>query len=88
MWMMILKYLKQGWALLLSLGASLVTFLLMRSRQNKKEKIEAQKRYERAVDIAKKDIEIDREHDSRAEDIARDLEKKKTLGELSNPNDW
>ena len=86
--MLILKYLKQGWALLLSLGASLVTFLLMRSRQNAKEKIEAQKRYERAVEIAKRDLEVDREYDKRTEEIARDIEKKRSSDDLANPNDW
>ena len=88
MWTVIAGYFKQGWTLLIAFGASALTFLLMRSGKNRREKKEAQARYERAVEIARRDIEIDREHDKRTEDLAEDIAKRRVLGELKDPNDW
>lgn len=84
----IIGYWRAALTLLLSLGASLVTFLLMRSGQNRKDAKEAKKQAERVIEIAEKHKEIDREFDKRTEDLAHEIEKKKTSSELSNPNDW
>lgn len=88
MWTKILGYWRAGLTLLLSLLASLLTFLTMRSRQNRKEKNLAERRYERAKEIAEQDKAIDLEHDVRTKKLAKQVEKDGKSDELSNPNNW
>ena len=82
------KYIILGWSLFLSLGASLLTFLLMQSGKNKREKKAAEARLKHAQDVMAQDKEIDREHDERTEKLAEDIKKKKASSELESPNDW
>lgn len=84
----IIGYWRAALTALLTFGASALTFFAMRSRQSAKDKKIAQRKYERAVEIARKNAEIDREFDARCEEIAREVEKKKTSSELSDPNKW
>lgn len=83
-----LAYLKTAWLALVSVGGAVATFFLMYGRQQKKEKDRIARQYERAKEVMEQDKEIDRERDKRTEELANDLEKKRTLGELSDPNDW
>jgi hypothetical protein len=82
------KYIILGWSLFLSLGASLLTFLLMQSGKNRREKKAAEARLKHAQDVMTQDKEIDREHDKRTEDLADEIKNKKKSSELENPNDW
>ena len=86
--MAIKKYWTLAWGLLLSVGRSLLTFLLVRSRQNRKEKkmAEARERHMRDVMIADKEYEL--EHDKRTEDLAHQVETDGVSDELSKPNEW
>ena len=82
-------YLLAAWSLLLSLGTFLLTFFVMRSGKNRREKKQAEARANHAKKVMETDLHIDREHDTRTEDLLREIEKKKHSDELSRPNlDW
>ena len=86
-WLTIRKYWALVSGLLLSVGSSLMTFLLLRSRQNRKDAKEAKARVEHAKRVMEQDVEIEREHDKRTEDLADDIENGSS-NELSDPNRW
>jgi len=73
---------------LLTLLASLVTFLYSRSRRAKEEKKIAEARWEHARKVIAEDQRIQLERDSRTEELANEIESKNTSGELKNPNNW
>jgi len=73
---------------LLTLLASLVTFLYSRSRRAKEEKKIAEARWEHARKVIAEDQRIQLERDSRTEELANEIESKNTSGELSDPNRW
>ena len=78
-------------AFLSGLVTILALVLRMRGLQLKQEKIKskaAEAKAEHAKKVMERDIEIDREFDKRTEDLARDIKKKRTSDELSNPNKW
>lgn len=79
-------YLLAAWSLLLSLGTFLLTFSLLRSGRNKRERKEAEARLRHAQDVMEQDKEIERELDVRTEELANDVEKRRA--ELRNPNTW
>ena len=87
-WMTIRKYWSLVYGLLMSVGGSLLTWLLLNSRKNRKNAKEAKARLEHARNVMNQDREIEREHDVRTEEIAKDLKDKKSTDELSDPNDW
>jgi Na+/phosphate symporter len=86
-WLTIKKYWTLASGLLITLGSSLLTLLLLRSRQNRKDAKEARARVEHAKRVMEKDVEIEREHDKRTEDLADDIENGSS-NELSDPNNW
>ena len=87
MLMVIKKYWTLAWGLLLSVGSSLLTWLLLRSRQSRKDAKMAKARVEHAKKVMEQDVEIEREHDKRTEDLADEL-KNGSSSELSDPNRW
>ena len=86
-WLTIKRYWTLVSGLLITLGSSLLTFLLMRSRQNKKDAKMQRARVEHAKRVMEQDVEIEREHDKRTEDLADDI-KNGSSSELSDPNRW
>ena len=87
-WLTIKKYWTLAWSLLLTVGSSLLTFLLLRSRQNKREKKMAEAREKHLRDVMIADKEYEQEHDKRTEKLADEIKKKKASSELSEPNKW
>lgn len=85
---MMKKYFVAAWSALLTLGGSLLTFLLMMSAKNRRERKEAEARAEHLKNVMTQDKEFEQEHDERTEELADDIKKKKTSSELENPNDW
>ena len=86
-WLTIKKYWTLASGLLITAGSSLLTFLLLRSRQTRKDAKEAKARVEHAKRVMEQDVEIEREHDKRTEDLADDI-KNGSSNELSDPNRW
>lgn len=87
-WLTIKKYWTLAWGLLLSVGSSLLTFLLLRSRQNKREKKMAEARADHLKNVMVTDKEIELEHDKRTEDLKDQVEKDGVSDELKEPNKW
>ena len=87
-WTTIKRYWVGAFGLLLTFGSSLLTWLLLRSKQNRKNAKEAKAELEHAKNVMNRDIEIEREHDVRTEEIAKELKDKKSTDELSDPNKW
>ena len=81
-------YAKLIWSGLLFVGGAVLSFLLMQSRSNRKEKKRIKAQYEHAKKVMQKDVEIELEFDERTERLKDEVEKKKSSSELSNPNDW
>lgn len=73
---------------LVSVLGLLLTIFGSRSKRLKVEKERVERQYQRAKEVMEKDVEIELEHDERTEKLADEIEKKRTVGELSNPNDW
>ena len=82
------KYWNLALLLLLPLGAFLLRLSGARSASRKIESKANKARAEHAKDVMESDLEIDRQHDTRSEEIAEEIEKHKTSSELSNPNEW
>ena len=82
------KYWTLAYGLLMTAGGSLLTWLLLRSKQNRKNAKEAKAELEHAKNVMNRDVGIEREHDVRTEEIAKELKDKKSTDELSSPNDW
>ena len=72
-WLMIKKYWTLAWSLLLTVGSSLLTFLLLRSLQNWRDAKLEKARAEHAKRVLEQDVEIERVHDKRTEDLADDI---------------
>ena len=89
---MIWEKIKTYGLLILSVLASALGFLAMifgsRSKRLSAEKERVERQYQRAKEVMEKDVEIELEHDERTEKLADEIEKKRTVGELSNPNEW
>lgn len=83
--MFLTKYLKLIWSGLLFLGGVVITFMTTTALKNRKEKKRIVRQYERAKEVMRQDVEIDQEHDSRNEELANDVEKRKRF--VANPND-
>jgi hypothetical protein len=86
--MFLTKYFKLIWSGVLFLAGVLVTFLTTNSLKNRKEKKRVTRQYERAKEVMEQDAEIDRQLDVRTEEIANEIEDKKSTSELSDPNKW
>ena len=86
--MFLTKYFKLIWSGVLFLAGVLVTFLTTNSLKNRKEKKRIVRQYERAKEVMEQDAEIDRQLDVRTEEIADEIEDKKSTSELSDPNRW
>lgn len=88
MWGTIKSYASLLFGGLLTILASL-TAIFYRSSKKQRERAERNERaYRKAVEIAEKDREVEREHDQRTEDLAKEIEEKKSSSELSDPNRW
>ena len=86
--MFLTKYFKLIWSGVLFLAGVLVTFVTTNSLKNRKEKKRIVRQYERAKEVMEQDAEIDRQLDVRTEEIADEIEDKKSTSELSDPNKW
>jgi hypothetical protein len=86
--MFLTKYFKLIWSGVLFLAGVLVTFLTTNSLKNRKEKKRVTRQYERAKEVMEQDAEIDRQLDVRTEEIANEIEDKKSTSELSDPDKW
>jgi len=80
-----------GLAILGGLVGVLALLLKLSGSRNKRLKTQAEtfkaKAHHQRV-VMQKDVEIEREHDTRTEEIAKEIEEKKTSKELSEPNEW
>jgi len=83
-----IRYWKAALVPLLLLGAFLLRLSGKRAASNKIESKLNKARAEHAKDVMESDLDVDREHDVRTEEIAEEIEKKKTSSELSKPNEW
>ena len=88
MMILIKKYWNLALVLLLPLGVFLLRLSGARSATKKIENKLTEKKLKHAENVMAKDVEIELEHDVRVEELADEVEKKKTSKELSNPNDW
>ena len=73
---------------LLTATSVLLRMFFLRSQRLEKANEENKAKLKHTQDVMKADVEIDREHDKRTEDLAEEIKKKKTSSELENPNEW
>ena len=82
------KYWNLALLLLLPLGAFLLRWSGARSASRKIESKLNKAKADHAKVVMESDLEIDIQHDTRSEEIAEEIEEKKTSSELENPNEW
>ena len=88
-WLTIKKYWKVAYSLLLSLGTFLLIFSVMQSGRRRREKKRLEAQAEHILNVMDGDIKIDREHDVRTEELAKEMKDKKASSELAKPNkEW
>jgi len=73
---------------LLTVTTVLLRMFFLRSQRLEKANEENKAKLHHAKTVMKADVEIEREHDKRTEDLAEEIKKKKTSSELENPNEW
>lgn len=66
----------------------LTKFWRGRAKKEKERADRNERMFERAKEIAEVDTEATRERDRRTEELADEIEKKRTSSEHSNPNAW
>jgi hypothetical protein len=81
-------YLYIGLSLLVSGLMVAVKILSGSNRRLKKAKKQAEARADHAKKVMEADLYIDSEYGSRADEVLREIEKKKHSDELSNPDEW
>lgn len=87
-WTKIKLYWKVALPPLLIFGGFLLRLSGARSAANKLEAKSNKARLEHAKEVMEQDKVIEREHDARTEDLAKEVKEKKTSSELSDPNQW
>ena len=83
-----IRYWKAASVLLLIFGAFMLRLSGARNASRKIESKANKARAEHAKDVMESDLEVDREHDVRTEELAKQLEEGSVSDELSKPNDW
>ena len=87
-WTKINLYLKAALVPLLLLGAFLLRLSGKRDATRKIESKINKAKADHAKVVMESDLEIDIQHDTRSEEIAEEIEEKKTSSELEKPNEW